>query len=60
MSEQELLLYSIMTGCGLFLFINPTFKMAKERKTPERIRNVRLCGLACAVVGGIMMIRYFL
>lgn len=59
MSEQELLVYSLMTGCGLFFLINPTFKMAKDKRTPDRIRTIRFVSFAMALFGGIMMVRYF-
>ena len=60
MTAQDLLIYSLMTGCGLFLLINPSIGMAAEKRTRERLRAIRLCGLALAVFGGIMMARFFL
>lgn len=60
MSEQDLLIYSLLTGVSLFFLINPTFKMAPEKRTPDRIRSIRLISLVAAVVCGFMMVRYFI
>ena len=60
MTAQDLLIYSLMTGCGLFLLINPSVGMSAEKQTKERLRSIRLCGLVVAVFGGVMMVRYFL
>lgn len=60
MTPQDLLIYSIMTGFGLFFLINPSAGMAMEKRTPERLKVIRISGLIAAVFGGIMMARYFL
>lgn len=60
MTAQDLLIYSLMTGCGLFFLINPSVGMSRDKRTPERLRAIRMGALVAAVFGGIMMVRYFL